>query len=743
MHYRSPTYNLDTGEWSYTEFETRKEKVLYVDKQVKYPGEYNLKYTHGYWNEQGIIWQKTKSYPVHLKKSIDFRKHWDFEKEKCYIEGFVIYKKPSENLEFAVPGLMYWYLNYCPIEDKLKKKIDLPEIYDGDYHYFLYLLRCILRRKYGVVLKKRQSGYTLKNMAVLLNAIWFGDAAISKIFAYTESKVKDSWKLMENYRNHINKYCGWKRGFDPGTKLDWTIRRKLNDGSYVGNMSSAKGFTTKMDPTNGIGGNATVIFGEESGQNPTLDKSHEFVTSNVALGGLVTGLIIYSGAVGELDKAEPLKNFILKAKDNNFLTCPNNIEDDLEYGSEVGFFAPEWWNYVSGTDEDDEDNFGGEVKKYYDEWGNTDKIGAIAAIMFARETAKLKKPESYRFYCSQRPLSIREAFAIRKDSKFPLNLIEAQERRILAKEYSLQNVELERGEDGKITYKNSSKTPISDFPIDPAIVDKTGVVVMHEPPIADPQFTKTYYASIDPVGEGKTVSSESLCTIYVYKNDMEVTRIRDGEISTFIEQGKLVAWWCGRFDDINKTYERLLMIMELYNAWTLIENNITGFIQYCIFKRKQKYLVPRDQIIFLQELGANATVFQDYGWKNSGILFKKHLLDYGIESLKEELDHIVKENGDILKIIFGIERVTDIMLIKEMKEYHDGLNVDRLVAFCALMAFVKLQQANKGMLKRMEKTEISEPKTNPYKISKSAFRFMGNNQKRPGGSNRNPFKNLN
>ena len=50
--------------------------------------------------------------------------------------------------------------------------------------------------------------------------------------------------------------------------------------------------------------------------------------------------------------------------------------------------------------------------------------------------------------------------------------------------------------------------------------------------------------------------------------------------------------FAGRFDDINETHDRLRLIIEWYNAWTLIENNITLFIMYMIATKKQKYLVP-------------------------------------------------------------------------------------------------------------------------------------------------------
>lgn len=730
-YYSAPTLDLDTNIWSDTDFSSRKDVVTYVDAQFKYPSEYGLKFSNGFWNEQAVVFQETErkfgtgSYPVFMKNSMDFRRHWDFEKRKCAFEGFIIYKKPSEGIEFAVPGLFYWYLNYCPIPDKVKKRLSLPEIYDGDYHYFLYILRCILRRKYGVVLKKRQSGYTLKNMAILLNAIWFGNAAVSKIFAYDENKVKDSWGLMENYKDHINKYCGWTRGLDPSQKLNWQIRRKRKDGSYTGNMSIAKGFTTKHDPTNGVGGNATVIFGEESGINPTLDLTHEYITSNVGLGGLTTGLIIYSGAVGELDKADPLKEYIIRPLDYDFLACENKIEDDVEFGEVTGFFAPEWWNYVS-VEEDDNGNQFGDVLRCYDEWGNTNKELALREVMKHRKKAETKKPELYRYYCSQRPLSIKEAFAFRKDSKFPLNLLEAQEQRINNKTYPYEYVDLERDLQGKVTFKKSNRLPITEFPLSSKTVDKEGVVVLHERPVPNAPFG-SYYGTVDPVGEGKTLTSESLCSIYIYKADVEVTRIERGVKKTTIERGKIVASWCGRFDDINKTHERLEMLIELYNAWTIVENNISLFIQHMIFRKKQRFLVQQDQILFLKDLGSNANVFQTYGWKNTGTLFPVHLINYSVEFLKEVIHQETKENGDILKTTFGVERIPDIMLIKEMKAYFDGLNVDRLVAFSALVAFVRIQQSNRGYVKRVEEIdkEFSLPNTSLYGKPVSPFKHIG------------------
>ena len=163
-------------------------------------------------------------------------------------------------------------------------------------------------------------------------------------------------------------------------------------------------------------------------------------------------------------------------------------------------------------------------------------------------------------------------------------------QRIEEKEYPYEFLDIHRDAKGEIEVEVTNKLPIREFPITKNTEDKTGVLVVWERPEKDAEFG-TYYASVDPVGEGKTTTSESLCSIYIYKRPVEVTRNNGSEIQTFIEADKIVAAWCGRFDDINKTHERLELIIEWYNAWTIVENNISQFINYMIYRKKQNNIL--------------------------------------------------------------------------------------------------------------------------------------------------------
>ena len=80
-----------------------------------------------------------------------------------------------------------------------------------------------------------------------------------------------------------------------------------------------------------------------------------------------------------------------------------------------------------------------------------------------------------------------------------------------------------------------------------------------------------------------------------------------------------------------------------------------------------------------------------------------------------------------------------------MHAYTDGLNVDRLVAFSAMVAFMRIQQANRGYAKRVIMDDASknlQKSENLFKLNSSPFRHMGKAHYKNGqGVKRSPFKN--
>ena len=729
MYKEIPTY--ENGTWDVTTFYTREEFRDFLLSIFKEPGKYNFNDTSKIFNEEGRKFQKQGFYCAAPIKTKDFITYWNDQKAKC--RNGIIVKDSDE--KWFVSRDYYMWLNFLPIYDKEEKRFDFAKVRDAQYHMALYEHLAELHYKHAIILKKRQIASSYFHMAKLINQYWFEEGAVLKIGASLKDYIneKGSWKFLNEYKNFLNEHTAWYRPAEPDKVGAWQQQIKVRIGgrdTYKGLKSTINLYSFEKDPTHGVGGPVTYFFHEEAGIAPKMDDTYGFMKPALKSGHLITGQFIAAGSVGDLDQCEPMKEYIMHPEENGFYGVESSLVDKDGTIGITGLFIPEQWS----------------MPPYIDQYGNSKVEEALEAL--EKEFDKMKKdldPAAYQLTVSQQPRCIEEAFATRKVSVFPPHLVAKQMQRIQDKEYSVEYLELSRNAEGKIIDKPSRKTPIMDFPISKKTEDKEGVLCIYERPHKDPTFGM-YYASVDPVGEGKTTTSESLCSIYVYKNPVEV--IKDdgnGMVKNEIERDMIVASWCGRFDDLNKTHERLELLIEWYNAWTIVENNVALFIQYMISKKKQRYLVPKDMILFLKDIGANRNVFQEYGWKNVGTLFKGNVLSYGIEFLKEELDHETKENGDIVKTVYGVERIPDIMLLKEMQAYRDGLNVDRLVAFCALIAFAKVQQSNRGLSKRVEVTK--ENLDNSQKFSKlnwSPFRHIGGSKGGGGMSRapRNPFKNM-
>ena len=720
-----PTY-LD-GEWTTTEFKSDEDLAKFVLSIFKEPGKYNFDETSFLFNSEARKFNTQGFYCSAPFRSKDFMSYWDDQKNKC--RTGVIYTTKGNT--WFITRDYYMWLNFLPIYDKEEKKYGFAKVRDAQYHMALYEILAELNNKHCAILKKRQIASSYFHMGKIINTYWFEEGSVCKIGASLKDYINDkgSWKFLDEYKTFLNEHTAWYRPSTPEKVLLWEQKIEVR----VNNRKTARGLKSKIqgasfekNATTGVGGPTTYFFHEEAGIAPKMMDTYEYLRPAMSSGMMTTGMFIAAGSVGDLEQCNPLKEMILNPTVNDIYAVETDLMDADGTTGLAGLFIPEQWS----------------MPPYIDNFGNSKIEEALESIILERKKWKSElTPEQFQLRISQKPMNIAEAFAYRKQSIFPQGILQKQLKMISDKEYSYEHIELERDQDG-ITAKRSNRLPISKFPVDKKQSNKEGVLVVWERPVKNPEFG-AYYASIDPVSEGKTTTSDSLCSIFVYKNPIEIRRETPDGIETIIEKDKIVAAWCGRYNDINKTHEQLEKIIEWYNAWTVVENNISLFIQHMIAKRKQKYLVPKAQILFLKDIGSNRTVYQEYGWKNTGTLFKNHLISYAIEFLREQIDEETDINGAVISQTLGIERIPDPMLLKEMIAYYPGLNVDRLVAFSALIAFAKVQQSNRGYLKRRESTSKSlDNQENLYKLKYSAFRNIGRNKGIGRTRKRSGFKNI-
>jgi len=397
------------------------------------------------------------------------------------------------------------WLNFLPIYDKEEKRFDFAKVRDAQYHMALYEHLAELHYKHAVILKKRQIASSYFHMAKLINQWVFEAGSICKIGSSLKDYIneKGSWKFLNEYRNFLNEHTAWYRPAEPDKVFAWEQKIKVRVNgrdTYRGLKSTINGYSFEKDPTNGVGGPVTYFFHEEAGIAPKMDDTYGFIKPALKSGHIITGQFIAAGSVGDLDQCEPMKEYIMHPEENGFYGVESNLLDKDGTIAITGLFIPEQWS----------------MPPYIDDYGNSKVEEALAALDVEFERMKRDMaPDAYQLSISQQPRNIEEAFATRKVSVFPPHLITKQLQRISDKDYPVEYLELSRNAEGKIVDKTSRKIPIMEFPISKKTEDKEGVICVYERPIKDPTFGM-YYASVDPVGEGKTTTSDSLCAFYIY-----------------------------------------------------------------------------------------------------------------------------------------------------------------------------------------------------------------------------------
>lgn len=706
-----PTYSTETGEWTTTSFELRSQFLEYVDSLWKLPGEYNLKNTH-LWRECALKFQKDKRYCDYDVKTDEAKMFWAFEKKKIG-QGIIIDGQ-------YIPGEYYFYLNFCPIIDKIKGINDFPEVWDSDYHFYIYCLRAQLRDLNAVVVKARQRGYSLKIVSRLVRNLWFIQNSVNKMLGYEEDFVNDkgSWRFAVMYRDFLNTHTPWYRDFEPDESLNWEQKRTVIEGNFEtkkrqkGLRSKLVAATTKKNPAKAVGGGIYELFHEEAGIAPNMDKVIEFAEAATKLGGVTTGFMIVSGAVGELKDAKPLETMCFEPAKYKFLGV-DDVFSDTQNDGQIGFFVPDFWNYVANDPEKG-------IVRCYDIDGNSDIELAKSYLLKEEESQKGK--ESYILWKSQHPWNLQDAFNIREENIWPVKVIKDHQIH-LRMTYTPLCVELYDNEtmpwgnnsnEYAVSHKISYNKPINSLKVDPT-KDNRGVVEIDEMPIDNAPYG-LYYAGIDPIRPVNTVTSKSLMSVCIFK----AAHMKEGKLITDYP----VARYTGRYPTWEETYEVCLRLCKFYNARIAVENNVSGFQEWIIRKNLSYMLMHRREIYIINELMPNSTIRDEIGIRMEGV-FKQKALEFAIsyvdEILSSSLETVRQENnGEIIekeniKFTYGVTRLRDVMLLEEMMKFDSKLNTDRLVAFmCGLMA--ARSNTNRNLIVSEKPSNAHNPKNNPVNM---------------------------
>ena len=305
----------------------------------------------------------------------------------------------------------------------------------------------------------------------------------------------------------------------------------------------------------------------------------------------------------------------------------------------------------------------------------------------------------------QYPIDPEEVFLSSEISPFSNVYEEARKHREYLLETGLWDAryDLNRNSTGQIEV-TPSKKPLVEFPFRGENQDAP-FLLFEMPEKNPPKYL--FIGSGDFYKQEKTTSTDSVCTIGIYKYPVF------GDDSG----RKLVASYAGRPKSYKELNDKVLMLLELYNATFFPENEDVGILQtYLESLRVEDHYLAK-HIDFNSSLKYTDNDARKYGWtprqsKNKLIGMYANYLDENIKDKNEKGEEIM---------IKRVQTIKDIWLLSELMSYTESGNYDRVCGHIGAVGYIHFLEKNyiypKVSFKRKEEQdETPQPKA-PRKIS--------------------------
>lgn len=622
--------------------------------------------------EAAITFQETGKYCNFAPSTSEYFSYWDEQKRRC-LEGYT-----AEDGDW-ISGYNYFYLNFCPINRSVNKKIKdrhgkdkivtvqevaFPDFWDYDYFYFQTIQDAEELGKHLCVLKSRRKGYSYKGGSMLCRNYYLIPNSKSYVYASNKQYLTDDGILTKawDYMDFIDKNTAWgkKRSVNTAMRKRAGFFTKDEFGNEVelGYKSEIIGVTLKDNPDIVRGKKAKLILFEEAGSFKELGAAWQIARPSVEVDGVAFGTMIAFGTGGdEESNFATLKDMFYKPKGYNCVEL-QNIWDENAVTSTCGFFIPQYANM------DIRDDKGNRI--YMDNDGNTLRKPSLDFILEQRKEMIQNATNSVavdRYVC-ERCITPAEACLEFGGNIFPKKELQEQLARIRTNK-QLQNHkqigDLVQTPDGNISWVIKKTGDITHYPLNKDD-DPTGSIVIWEHPMKDAPFG-LYIAGIDPYDHDQS-GTNSLGSCIIYK------RIQNIESYSDI----IVAEYTGRPQAADDFYENVRKLLIYYNARAMYENQNKGLFVY--FANKHCDYLLADQPDIINDIVGNSKV-----QRKKGCHMNKSIKAWGEGLIKDWLNDI---NADGKKNLYNILSEP---LLEELIAYNDIINTDRVMALMQVMIY--------------------------------------------------------
>jgi hypothetical protein len=654
--------------------------------------------------ESAIFFEKNGRYnDGGIKDTLDYTNFWKREEKRC-IEGLTVDG-------IRISGYHYFYLNYCPIEQKravtsnkdktvktaAESFTNFPKFWDLDWMYFTALdiaeygiegetleekienynklpleLDLILDMdnlsggKHLLWLKFRGCGASWKGASMPTRNFFFLRKSKSYMYAdSTEYLLKDGvFNKFLQYKSFINTHTPFFKYSDVKNDLsEMHVRasHKDNFGNERGYMSEVMAVSVAGKPDKVRGKRGKLVLFEEFG---TFNKGGDVFSvtrSSLEELNLVFGTAVLYGTAGIDGKSfETMERMFFAPRVFGFLRFNNVLDDDM-IGTECAFFTPADLN-VANVDSE----------------GNSDRVTNRIFIEKQRaEILRSSDPLDAAKAKMEHPLKPSEALLRVTNSILPKAELLTHKTQLVASG-NLHNLAvygfLEDTKDGVKFKPTEDARPVLKYPHD-LREDNQGCISLWEAPYRTENGSipdNLYVVCVDPYMHDSS-QGDSLGAAYVIKNINNFSRPDDMIVASFV----------GRPVSMDLFHKHIRQLSEYYNAKIGYENNAgQGLLSYFKNNKKLHLLAPEFELGYNENI-PKSSVKRGFGMHIDGAR-KKLGISYLADWLVKQW--MTTEDGEIL---YNYHKINDIGLLDELIKYQDDRNLDRISAIIIAMFHLK------------------------------------------------------
>lgn len=597
------------------------------------------------------------------KTSVEHKTFFDFHKDLCLNGAMVngVYFNP----------FLYWHLNFWHTEidlmdekGRISQKYSTPLLRDNEWIVTEAIERAHNEKKGLAIGGIRRLAKSVLEASYIGWGATFDENSQNVISGLNAADIKLVTDKIDKGLNFLPEAWRWQR-IEDNWKNQVTLGIKTRAGERIP-------FSSILIRNLDEGNNEEAIAGtkprkliiDEGGKGPFLRGLQAAIPGfTTPYGWGCSPIVTFTG--GDMTKFMDAKLLMFDVDAFNFLTY-NNKEDQKRVH---GLFLGHKYRMEAKKPSNLADYLGvstPELKKI--EMLVSDE--EIATKITDENIARAKKAGDRVAYLKEKmyyPKTVDDIFLNENSNIFDIEGAKRQKARLLQQGRTGTPVILFAGEKG-IEHTFTDKLPISNFPLKPSD-DKDAPVVIFEFPVAGSVYGLNV-SGVDPYRQGKAKYSDSLGAIYIYKRMHDIT----GEKY----QDMFVAYYVARPDDKKHWEEQARLLIQMFNARTLCENDDISFIEHMKATHNAHYLEKQPD--WLKEIVPNTTVSREFGVHRSS----DKIVDFLHGCLKRYTEEIVFEEkddqGNIIRQVTGMSKILDPMLLEEMIQYNEEGNFDRIVA---------------------------------------------------------------